>query len=158
MTFTESIRTCIRQKYATFRDRASRSEFWWFVLFNMIVGIVAGLFDSLLGFAPQADLVTGNGAVSASYQASGPITVITSLALLVPNLAVAVRRLHDTGRSGWWLLIVLIPLIGALILLWWYIKPSEPGTNKWGPNPQGIDGPPDGGGTYAPSRVPEVER
>ena len=159
MTFTESIKTCLKDKYATFRERAPRSEFWWFVLFGIIAGAVANVLDTALGFAPEATFETGESGIGASYQATGPISVILSLVLLIPNLAVSARRLHDTGRSAWWLLIVLIPLLGILVLIWFWTRPSEEGPNKWGPNPFDPSGTiAHDGASYARSRVPTVDR
>lgn len=102
MTFTESIRTCFR-KYADFKGRATRSEFWWWVLFNVIAAFVLGLISERL---PQ----------------------LLSLALLLPNIAVSARRLHDTDRSGWWQLIGFVPIIGWIVLVIWYVQDSKPTT------------------------------
>jgi uncharacterized membrane protein YhaH (DUF805 family) len=93
MTFFESIRTCFA-KYADFNGCASRSEFWWWLLFNVIVSFVLGIF-------------------------SDKLPLVFSLAVLLPNIAVTTRRLHDTDRSGWWQLIGLIPLVGWIVLLVW---------------------------------------
>ena len=186
MTFTQSIRTCLRDKYANFSDRAPRSEFWWFILFGIIASLVAGWVDTLLGFTPEATPLAEGDTFEPGFEfqvgleALAPVSILVSLALVVPNLAVTARRLHDVGRSGWYqllplgaglasvLLIALLPALfllaivlmfaAGLLLLWWLIKPSEPGPNRWGPNPFGGDGPPPGGGTYAASRVPNVER
>ena len=94
-----------------------------FVLFNIIFSIVAGFLDGAFGLA---DASTGYG----------PIAGLYTLAVLLPGLAVAARRLHDTGRSGWLLLLALIPLIGAIILIVFYVQDSKPGPNKYGPNPK----------------------
>ncbi len=91
MTFQDSIRTCFN-KYVDFSGRASRSEYWWFFLFLVIVFVVASMIST-----------------TAYY--------VAALATLLPSLAVAVRRLHDTGRSGWWVLIGLIPVVGGIILI-----------------------------------------
>lgn len=115
----------VLKQYADFSGRARRSEYWYFVLFNMIFAIVAVVLDNILGTA-----IEGVG--------YGPIYGLYVLALLVPGLAVAVRRLHDVGKSGWMFLIVLIPLIGAIWLLVLSFTDSQPGTNKWGPNPKEI--------------------
>ncbi|MEP1199719.1 DUF805 domain-containing protein [Tateyamaria sp.] len=124
-----SMKTAARtvlSKYATFSGRASRSEFWWWILAVFIVLIICQLIDGalilpLLGFE--------------AFQAEGgtPLSVIVSLLVILPNIAVAVRRLHDTGRVGWWLLIGLVPVIGALILIYFYVQPSEEETNQFGP-------------------------
>lgn len=112
MTFTESVSTVL-SKYVVFTGRARRSEFWWFVLFSILVNIVAGFIDYILGI-----------------QALG---FLAMLGLLLPSLGVAVRRLHDTDRSGWWILIGLIPLIGAIVLIVWYASEGSPGENRYGP-------------------------
>lgn len=119
MDMSTAVKTVL-SKYVTFSGRASRPEFWWWVLFAIIVGGIAYVIDGVLGFHSRAATDTG------------PIAGIVSLLLLLPGLAVTVRRLHDSGRSGWWYFIVLIPLIGGLILLYWMLKPSEPGTNRFG--------------------------
>lgn len=118
MTFQDAVRTCL-QNYVTFAGRARRSEFWFFILFNLLVQIVAGILDAFLG---------GTGFVGA----------VASLALFLPGLAVSVRRLHDTGRSGWWILICLIPLVGMILLIVWYATRGENGPNRFGPDP--LDG------------------
>src|SRR3954452_19908175 len=122
MSFQDAVRTCF-QKYVTFSGRARRSEFWYFVLFNVIVGFVAGIIDVIIG--------------TRSSYGTGLIQSLASLALLLPNLAVGARRLHDTGRSGWWLLIGLIPLVGAIVLLVFFVQDSHP-ANQYGPNPKDI--------------------
>lgn len=110
-------------KYAVFSGRARRKEYWFFALFNTIISIALLSLDTLLGtFNPE----TGVSLLCGIY----------SLAVLIPSLAVSVRRLHDTDRSGWWLLIALIPLIGALVLLVFFILDSHPGENNYGPNPK----------------------
>ena len=124
MSFQDAVRTCL-QKYVDFSGRARRSEYWYFFLFSIIVSIVAGVIDGILGTRNS----TGTGLVG----------VIASLALLLPGLAVGARRLHDTGRSGWWLLIGLIPLIGGIVLLVFFVLDSQP-ENQYGPNPKGLAG------------------
>jgi len=111
------------KNYVGFTGRARRKEYWMFVLFNIIFAIVAGIVDGALGLA---DPMTGTGPISGLY----------ALAVLLPGIAVAARRLHDTGRSGWLLLLVLIPLIGAIVLLVFMVQDSKPGPNKYGPNPK----------------------
>ena len=116
MGFGQAVSTCF-SKYATFAGRARRSEYWWFFLFNIIVSIVATVIDAALGTAFVALLV--------------------ALALIVPSIAVGVRRLHDTGRSGWWMLIGLVPLVGGIVLLVFFASDSTPETNDYGPSPKG---------------------
>lgn len=115
----------VLKKYAVFKGRARRKEYWMFVLFNIIFSIVAMLLDNLLGTAFE-----GIG--------YGLIYILYVLAVLIPGLAVTVRRLHDTGRNGWWILISLVPMIGAIWLLVLLIEDSQPGENQYGPNPKGV--------------------
>lgn len=111
MTYLEAVKTCL-SKYADFKGRASRSEFWWFVLFQVVVSFVLGLI---------------------SYSLQG----LAALALLLPGLAVGARRLHDIGKSGWLQLVGLIPLIGWLLLIYWFVQPTTPGSNEYGDGPTG---------------------
>jgi len=108
-----------KNKYADFSGRARRSEYWYFFLFNMIAMMAATVVDGVLGY-------------SFFY-------FIYGLAAFVPGLAVSVRRLHDTGRSGWFLLISIIPIIGAIILLVFMVQDSAPGANEYGSNPKDPD-------------------
>lgn len=123
MSFTEAVRSVLTQ-YATFTGRARRSEFWWFALFYFLVMVVASILDGLLG------LSYGGGYFGVFY-------TLAWLALLLPNIAVTVRRLHDTGRSGWWWLIWLVPLVGWIILIVFCVEDSKPGANQYGPSPKG---------------------
>lgn len=107
----------VLKNYVGFQGRARRKEYWMFVLFNAIVSIVLAIVESLTGLESM-------------------LTGLYSLAVLLPSLAVSVRRLHDTGRSGWWLLISLIPLIGAIVLLVFTVQDSQEGENQYGPNPK----------------------
>ena len=106
----------VRDNYANFNGRAGRKEFWMFVLFYIIFAIIASVLDVLIG----------------TYVA---FTLILSLALIVPSLAVTVRRLHDIGKSGLWILIDFVPLIGPIWLLILLIKEGDPGANMYGPPP-----------------------
>lgn len=121
------------QKYATFSGRASRSEFWWWVLTNVLVGIVLQTVASAAGetirfSAWPAPYVVWNGAQTGGGITTvvGAVVVLYSLVTLVPGLALTWRRLHDTDRSGLWILIVLIPLIGAVVLLIFTIEGPRP--------------------------------
>ena len=111
------------KKYTEFSGRARRKEYWMFVLFNLIFSIVLSLLDQLLGTFSK-DI--GWGVCSGLY----------FLAVLLPGLALSVRRLHDIGKHGWWLLIALIPLIGGIWLLVLTVTDSQPGANQYGPNPK----------------------
>lgn len=113
------------KQYVDFSGRARRKEYWMFVLFNLLFAIAAMILDNVLGIA-----IEGIG--------YGPLYGLYSLVVLVPGLAVGVRRLHDVGKSGWMLLIALIPLVGAIWLLVLLVTDGEPGTNKWGANPKEI--------------------
>lgn len=112
----------VLKKYAVFTGRARRKEYWFFALFNFLAALVLGFIEM------SAGLTYGHG--------YGPLSMIYLLAVLIPSLAVSVRRLHDIGRSGWWLLIGLVPLIGAIVLLVFAFLDSQPGDNEYGPNPK----------------------
>ena len=107
---------CLNQ-YADFNGRARRTEYWMFFLFNWIIGTVLGLVISILNLPDF-------------------INYIYSIFILVPTLAVGARRLHDIGKSGWWLLISLIPVIGWILLLIFFVKDGQQGVNQWGSNPK----------------------
>jgi uncharacterized membrane protein YhaH (DUF805 family) len=120
MGFTEAITSGFRN-YVNFSGRAVRSEFWYWVLFAILASIVAGLIDlALFG-----------------VEGSSPINSLVGLALFLPGLAVSVRRLHDLDRSGWWILLGLIPLVGIIILIIWYCQRGTVGVNRFGPDPLG---------------------
>ena len=106
MGLLDAIKACF-SKYATFSGRARRSEYWWFVLVNAIIGCI-----------PYVNVLWG-------------------LIAFIPSLAVCVRRLHDTGRSGWWILLTFMPLVN-LVIIYFYICDSQPGANQYGENPKGI--------------------
>lgn len=112
MNFTEAV-SSVFSKYATFTGRARRSEFWWFTLFSAIADVVATGIDRSIGL--------------------NVVGVLYTLAALLPSLAVSARRLHDIDRSGWWMLIVLIPVVGWIIAIIWYAKEGTPGENRFGP-------------------------
>jgi uncharacterized membrane protein YhaH (DUF805 family) len=120
MNFTQAI-TSGFQNYVNFSGRAVRSEFWYWVLFAIIVSVVAKLID--LALFSSSDL--------------SPISALVGLALFLPGLAITVRRLHDGDRSGWWILLNLIPLIGAIVLIVWYCTRGTIGPNRFGPDPLG---------------------
>ena len=107
----------VLKKYADFSGRARRREYWMFVLINFLIGCGLGVIAALV-----------HGLTFLSW--------VYSLAVLVPSIAVSVRRLHDTSRSGWWLLIGLVPLIGLIVLIVFFATDGEPGDNEYGPNPK----------------------
>lgn len=111
------------RNYATFSGRARRKEYWYFVLFYMLIFFVLWGIDSATGTAGET-------------KDWGLLSGIFSLAMLIPSIAVGVRRLHDTGRSGWWLLLSFIPLVGALVLIFFMVQDSESQTNAYGPSPK----------------------
>lgn len=110
------------RKFADFSGRARRTEYWMFVLFNVIINILLAILDGMLG--------------TSNREGFGLLRGIYTLIVLIPSLAVSVRRLHDTGRSGWWLLLSFVPCVGGIILLVFMIQDSEPGENAYGPNPK----------------------
>jgi uncharacterized membrane protein YhaH (DUF805 family) len=115
----------VLRQYADFGVRARRKEYWMFVLFNMIFAFGAIILDNVLGIA-----IDGIG--------YGPLYGLYALAVLIPGLAAAVRRLHDIGKSGWMILIALIPLVGAIWLLVLLVTDSSPGENQYGANPKEV--------------------
>jgi uncharacterized membrane protein YhaH (DUF805 family) len=123
MSFTEAIQSGFRN-YVNFTGRAFRSEFWYWCLFGFLASVVAEI----------VDLVLFPGSFSSG---ATPISSLVSLALLLPGLGVLVRRLHDTDRSGWWVLLGLIPLIGLIVLIVWCCKRGTLGPNRFGPDPLG---------------------
>lgn len=120
MDFQTAVRTCL-QNYATFSGRARRAEFWWFALFILIGSVLLGLIDSALF-----------GVAAGSY---GVLSGLFSLAILIPSIAVSVRRLHDIDRTGWWYLLIFVPVVGFIVLLIFYIQPGTRGQNTYGPDP-----------------------
>ena len=119
MGFTEAVRSALVERYADFQGRAPRSELWWFLLFSLLLGAAVG-------------------AVAAVGETlSGILNLVVSIALLVPTIAVQMRRLHDTDRSGWWILIGLVPLVGAVVLIIFYLQRGTGGDNRFGPDPLG---------------------
>jgi uncharacterized membrane protein YhaH (DUF805 family) len=119
MEFTEAVRSVIVERYADFQGRSARSEFWWFVLFYFLLGLAVGTV----------------GAISETL--GGILNIVVWLALLVPSLAVSIRRLHDTDRSGWWILLYLLPVIGTIVLIVFFVQRGTDGENRFGPDPLG---------------------
>jgi uncharacterized membrane protein YhaH (DUF805 family) len=114
------------KKYADFSGRARRREYWFFVLFNIIICVVLSVCDVFVGTYSAAASV-------------GILSGIYTLAVLIPGIAVTVRRLHDTGRSGWWILIALVPIVGWIVLLVFMLIDSQPGQNAYGSSPKAAE-------------------
>lgn len=117
MPLIDYYKKVVVENYVNFSGRARREEFWWFVLGNFIIYAILNI------LANVADVFT-------------ILSFIYGLAVLLPSLGVAFRRLHDTGKSGWWLLIGLIPCVGTIILIVFYVQDSQPGANQYGPSPK----------------------
>ena len=129
MGFSDAISTCFR-KYFTLSGRAPRSEFWWFALFVIVVSaLLNGLDVSLFG----TGMMTGNGFAVMTQHA--PFSRLFGLIVLLPSIAVAVRRLHDANHSGWWWWIFLVPLVGWIVLVVFYATEGTRGENRYGPDP-----------------------
>ncbi len=122
LSFTDAVRQ-VFNKYATFKGRARRSEYWWFVLFYSLVLIAAAILDNLFG-------------ITFEYAFYGSIYCIAALVLFLPNLAVTVRRLHDINKSGWNILWGIIPLIGSILLIVWCCQDSKAEANQYGESPK----------------------
>ena len=117
MKFTDAVKSCFRQ-YAGFSGRARRSEYWYFTLFNILLSYVVGFIS---------------GRTNALW-----LSIVVSLALFLPGLAVCIRRLHDIGKSGWWYLIGFVPVVGVILLIVWFCRDSEAGPNRYGQNPKEV--------------------
>lgn len=115
----------VMRQYTDFNGRARRQEYWMFTLFNVIFSIAAMVLDNVLGLA--------FGEIG-----YGPLYLVYGLVALIPGLAVTVRRLHDIGKSGWMLLVILIPIVGAIWLLVLLVTDSKSGENEYGPNPKEV--------------------
>ena len=109
MDIKQAVLTCVRDKYVDFKGRAGKEEFWWFFLAQVIVLLVAGLIHDV-------------------------VYVVVALALLLPGLGAGARRLHDTGKTGWLMLLGLIPILGFVVLVYFWVQPSAP-ANEWGAGP-----------------------
>lgn len=142
MDFITAVETCFR-KYVTFSGRASRSEFWWFMLFVVLVSIVLSVIDVVI-FEPEESL--------------SPLSDLFSLATFLPTLSVTSRRLHDIDRSAWWMLLFLLPVIGWAVLIYWHVLKGSEGDNQFGADPLDgyYDDDDDDGGDYAASSIPRV--
>ena len=115
-TFQEALRSAIVENYCNFEGRASRSQYWWYVLFTALLGFLIGI---IFGEETTGNIIQG----------------IVTRALLRPGLGLAVRRLHDIGKSGWWIFLAFIPLVGAIILIVWFCQNSQMFPNQYGEVP-----------------------
>lgn len=116
--FTKWFIMCVRDKYADFNGRARRKEYWMFVLVVLILSIILSVIELIVGLTIPI------------------LSYILSLGLFLPGLGVSIRRLHDVGKSGWWYLIIFVPLLGAIYLIYLMVQDGQPETNQWGPNPK----------------------
>lgn len=119
VSFSQAVRMAF-DSYCRFQGRSSRSEYWWWVLFVAILSFCIGIIEGILGFSMTAVQATSG---------------ILSLALLLPGLGLSVRRLHDINKSGWWILLGLIPVVGAIVLIIWFAQNSQMQDNQYGPVP-----------------------
>jgi len=126
MSFGQAV-SSVFSKYVTFSGRARRSEYWYWVLFAFLLGVVAAILDAVF----KSYAYNSNGVKF------GWVSVVVGALLLLPSIAVTMRRLHDTGRSGWWWLVSALCGIGAIIVFFFCLGDSKPGANQYGPNPKG---------------------
>ena len=117
MTFTEAVKDGFAH-YVDFNGRASRPAYWWWLLFAILLAVAVSAMDGTI------------------FEESMLLTLFVWLGLILPSLSVAIRRLHDTDRSGWWILISFIPIIGFIVLLVFYLQESDPIDNRYGPPPR----------------------
>lgn len=159
MNFTESVKTCFA-KYATFSGRARRSEHWYFFLFVNLINIVLGIWLMTALMPPLMEFIEGGGeptdieaiksiALGLVTSPAFILIILFSLGTLLPTIAVQIRRMHDTGRSGWWSMtywggyllsmvgVPLVNLVGAIWFIYLACQDSQPGSNQYGPNPKG---------------------
>ncbi|WP_262694515.1 DUF805 domain-containing protein [Kordiimonas aquimaris] len=114
MDFGTAVKTGFR-RYLDFEGRSIRSEYWWWMLFVFLVNIALNIF---------------NGSIGGTLLSS-----LFSLIVLIPDISVSVRRLHDIGKSGWWILLWLVPLIGWVVIVYWAVQEGDVGDNEYGPDP-----------------------
>lgn len=134
MGFVESVKYNFTH-YADFKGRAPRSQFWWWQLFVWLSYMILNTIDGALGWNMVSLPDTSGQMVPTAVYGGGVLATIWGLALLIPNIAVAVRRLHDTDKSGWWFLLNFLCCIGTIILIIWYLLPGTKGDNRHGPDP-----------------------
>ena len=123
------------KRYTDFSGRSRRKEYWLFFLLMIVLGLIAGMIDTMLGFGSTYRSVSGTGYSFGWATHNGPVEILLGLATFIPGLAVMVRRLHDLDKSGWWLLIGFVPLIGAIVLIVFMCIEGTRGPNRFGPDP-----------------------
>lgn len=127
----------VLRKYSRFRGRARRKEYWYFNLCHLLIVFFLSILDNSISLLSYDSALRGLNLLLATLSSFASLAYsIYILATIIPSLAVTVRRLHDTGRSGWWYFITLIPFIGFLIVLFFLIEDSQPGKNQYGANPK----------------------
>jgi uncharacterized membrane protein YhaH (DUF805 family) len=114
----------VLKKYVEFDGRSRRKEYWMFFLISFLVGIGCSIIDNVSGLTKAANGLS-------------PLNTLYGLAVFLPGLAVSIRRLHDTGRSGWWVLIGFVPCVGWILMIIWLATDGDPGTNAYGLDPKG---------------------
>lgn len=145
MNFITAVKTCF-SKYVVFQGRARRAEYWWWTLFVLMGSFLLGGVEMVFFGVPE---------IGGSADVASPLAGIFSLATFLPGISVWVRRLHDVNRSGWWMLLIIIPLFGWLILLYWALSKGDTGPNRFGPDPITGAGDPL---NYSQSATPPVNR
>ena len=120
----ENAKTILTQNYSNFNDRARRSEYWMFVLFNIIVEIILSAIGAILVYVLKNQII------------SFSLLSLYSLIIFIPGLALTIRRLHDTGKSGWYILVALIPIVGGIIVLYFLVQDSQQEQNEYGISPK----------------------
>lgn len=140
MDFKTAINTCLKLKYTNFSDRASRSEYWWFILFNAVVSFIGNIVGTVLALIASSMTSSATVIIGVAYI---PILIVL-LILIVPGIAVTIRRVHDLDLSGWWVLgmyiaacIPLVNIVALIVAIIFLCKPGTVGTNRFGPNPIG---------------------
>lgn len=131
MNIFQAAKRCLTTGFFDFNRRASRSEYWGFIFFKILIGF-GFLFAVMIG----AGMINTKPDFAMTYlQMLWLLSEAIGWILFIPWVSVSVRRLHDIGKSGWWLLIIFVPLLGVLTLIYWFIKRSQPGENRFGPQP-----------------------
>lgn len=133
MNMIDWYKKVVFENYTNFSGRARRSEYWYFILCNFLITLI--LYIPIIVSAGMSD----SSEPTPIFYVFLVLLLIYDLAILIPSLAVAVRRLHDTGKSGWSYLAVFIPLVGPILLLVWFVTEGESNDNQWGPNPKAFD-------------------